>query len=75
MDIKVRKLITYHRMYHPRAADTECLYVKRENDRKVLIQLELTYKTITMGLLKYLKYKIDWMLQLVKTHEKLKKNI
>ena len=42
MDTKVRKLITCHRMHHPRA-DIECMYVKRKT-RKRFIQLRLKYK-------------------------------
>ena len=52
MDTKFRKLITCYRMHCPRA-DIQCLYVKSENGRKGLIQLELTYKTIPIGLKKY----------------------
>ena len=59
MDTKVRKLITCHRIHHPRA-DIERHYVKRENDGRGLIQLELTYKTITIGLKKYLDTTTDW---------------
>ena len=41
MDAKIKKLITCHRMHHPRA-DIECLNIKRENCGRELIQLELT---------------------------------
>ena len=70
MDTKVRKLITCHRMYHPRG-DIKHYHIKRENGKR-LIQPELTYKTITIGSKKYLDI-TDWMLQLVNTHEKQKK--
>ena len=72
MDTKVRKLITSHRMHHPRA-DIEHLYIKRENGERGLIQAELTYEITTIGLKKYLDTTTDWMLQLSNTHEKEKK--
>ena len=34
-----------------------------------MIQLELSYKTSTIGLLQYLDLTNDWMLQLVRVHE------
>ena len=45
-------------MHHPRA-NIKHLYIKRENDRIGLIQPELTYKTNTIGLKKYLDTKTD----------------
>ena len=51
MDTKVRKPIFWQRIHDPRA-DIERLYVKRENGRRSLIQLELTYKTTTIRLKK-----------------------
>ena len=45
MDAKIRKLMTCHRMHHPRA-DIERLYIKRENSGRGLIQLEFAYKTL-----------------------------
>ena len=59
-------------MQHPRA-ELEHLDIKRENSGNGLIQQELTYKTTTIGLKKYLETTTDWMLQLVDTHEKRKK--
>ena len=55
-------------MHHPRA-DIVHLYIKRENGGRGLIQLELTYKTTTIGLKKYLDTTTDWILQLVNTWE------
>ena len=72
MDTKVRKLKTCHRIHHP-IADTECLYVRRENGGRCLIQKELTYKITTIRLKKYLDTTTDWMIQLVDTHEKQRK--
>ena len=50
MDAKVRKILTCHRIHHPRA-DIECLYIKRENG--VLIQLDWTNKITTIGFKDY----------------------
>ena len=58
-----------------RRADIECLYVKRESLARGLIHLELTYKTTTKELKKYLHPTTDWMLQLQNTYEKQKKKI
>ena len=49
MDTKVRKLITSHRIHYPKA-NIECFFIKRENDGRGLIQLDLTSKTTTIGL-------------------------
>ena len=72
MDTKVRKLITCHRIHHPRV-DRESLHLKRENSRQGLTQLKLTYKTTTIGLKKYLYTTTDLMLWLVNTHKRQKK--
>ena len=39
-----------------------------------MIQLELSYKTSTIGLLQYLDVTNDWMLQLVRVHENSKRS-
>ena len=51
MDTKVRKLITCHRMHHPKA-DIEPLFINRENIGRSLIQLELIDETIILELKK-----------------------
>ena len=43
MDNKIKILITCHRMHHFRAY-TEILYIKWDNGRRGLVQLELTEK-------------------------------
>ena len=58
MDIKVRKQIKCHRMHHPRA-DIKCLYIKKENGGRGLIQQELTYKITTIGLKNHLHTTTD----------------
>ena len=61
-------------MHQPKA-HIEGLSIKRENSGRGLIKLELTNKTTTSGLKKYYETPPDWMLQLVKTPKKQKKNI
>ncbi len=48
-------------------------FIDRENTERELIQLELAYKTTTIGLKKYLDTTTDWILQLVNTYKKEKK--
>lgn len=72
LDRKIRKQFTIHRMHHPKA-DVERLYVPRSDGGRGLIQLELTYKTSTIGLSQYLSHSDDWMIQLVNLHENSKK--
>ena len=54
LDIKVRKMMTTHRMYHPKV-DVHRLYLPRSNGGRGLTQLELSYKASTIGLFRYLK--------------------
>ena len=72
LDIKVRKLLTMNKMHHPKA-DVDRLYIRRSEGGKGLLQLELLYKTITIGLQAYLDSTQDWMLQLVNRHKETKK--
>ena len=60
-------------MHHPKA-DVDRLYIPRQKRGRGLIQLELSYKTSTIGLDKYLKKTNDWMLKLVSQHENSKKS-
>ena len=72
IDTKIRKLLTTHRMHHPKS-DVDRLYVPQKEGGRGLIQLELTYKTTTIGLKKYLETNDDWMIQLVRKHEQAKR--
>ena len=72
LDAKIRKMFTISRMHHPKA-DVERLYVPRKEGGRGLIQLELMYKTSTIGLSQYLSNSNDWILQLVNQHENSKK--
>ena len=51
MPTKIRAVITGHRMHHPRT-DIERLSIKKENSERDLIQIELSYWTISLGLKK-----------------------
>ena len=53
LDRKTRKLLTMERMHHPRA-DLDRMYLPRNKDGRGLIQLEIAYKTATIGLDAYL---------------------
>ena len=69
LDIKIRKMMTTHIMHHPKA-DIYHLYLPRSNGGRGLTQLELSYKTSTIGLFRYMNSSDDWMLQLALKHEK-----
>ena len=60
-------------MYHPKS-DVDRLYVPRSKGGRGMMQLELSYKTSTIGLLQYLDLTNDWMLQLVRVHENSKRS-
>lgn len=56
LDRKTRKLLTLHGLLHPRA-DVDRLYVPRKSGGRGLRQLELAYKTATIGLGSYVELK------------------
>ena len=68
LDIKIRKMMTTHSMHQPKA-DIHRLYLQRGNGGRGLTQLELAYKTSTIGLFRYLNLLDDWMLQLALKNE------
>ena len=72
IDTKIRKLMSCNRMHHPKA-DVNRLYIPRKDGGRGLIQLELSLKTATIGLQRYLETTKDWMLRLVNTHEEAKR--
>ena len=61
LDIKVRKMMTTHSMHHPKA-DIHHLYLLRSNRGRGLPQLELSCKTLTIGLFRYLNFSNEWKL-------------
>ena len=72
IDRKLRKQLTIGRAHHPKA-DVDRLYLPRKEGGRGLINLELTYKTTTIGMEHYLKTTNDRYLKLVYQHEKSKK--
>ena len=72
MDRKTRKMLTIERMNHPKA-DVERIYLPRQVGGRGLTQLELAYKTTTMGLNVYLEQTEDKLLKLVHKHVNNKK--
>ena len=59
-------------MHHPKS-DVDRLCMPRSKGGRGMIQLELSYKTSTVGLSQYLSKSQDWMLKLVTSHENAKK--
>ena len=56
-------------MHHPKA-DIHHLYLLRSNRGRGLPQLELSCKTLTIGLFRYLNFSNEWKLWLALKHEK-----
>ena len=59
-------------MHHPKA-DVSRMYIPRKKGGRGMINLEMTYKTTTIGLNGYLQSSEDRMLHAVLQHEKKKK--
>ena len=72
LDTKTRKLLTIHRMHHPKA-DVNRMYLPWRIGRRGLTKLETAYKSTTIGLETYLRNTDDALLQLVLQHETKKK--
>ena len=72
IDRKFRKLMTLNGMHHPKS-DVSRMYIPRKEGRRVMINLEMIYKTTTIGLNSYLESSDDRMLHTVLQHEKKKK--
>ena len=68
LDTKTRKFLTMYKMHHPKS-DEDRLYLPRTEGGRGLIQLELSYKTTTIGLDKYLQETQDTLLHFVKDHD------
>ena len=54
LDTKTRKFLTMYKKHHPKS-DEDRLYLPRTEGGRGLIQLELSYKSTTIGLDKYLR--------------------
>ena len=61
--------MTTHSMHNSKE-DIHRLYLARSDRGRLLTQLELSYKTSTIGLFQYLNLSDDWMLQLALKHKK-----
>ena len=72
IDTKIRKLLTMHRMHYPKS-DINRLHLPHKEGGKGLVQLELSLKTLIIGMDTYLNNTNDWMLKLAKKHEKNKR--
>ena len=62
------------KMYHPKA-DVDRLYIPRKAGGRGLVQLEITYKTTTIGLNTYLNNKDDHLLKIARDHNRDKKTM
>ena len=71
LDRKTRKLLTIHRMHHPKA-DVHGIYLKRKEGGRGLMQILAAYKTSTIRLEVYLRKKEDRFIKAVYKHEKYK---
>ena len=63
MDRKIREQLTLNRTRHSKA-DVNRMYVARKEGRRGMINLEMCFKTITIGLNTYLLSSDDRMLNL-----------
>ena len=68
LDTKTRKFLTMYKMHHPKS-DVNRLHLPRTEGGRGLIQLELFYKSTTIGLDKYLQETQDTLLHFVKDHD------
>ena len=69
LDAKICKLLACCRMHHWNA-DVDRPNITRNEGGRGIIELELSYKTSTIGKQKYLTKTTDWMLQLVFANNK-----
>ena len=74
LDSKTRKLLTMCRMHLLKAAVNR-LYLPRSEGGRGLIQIQLTYKIVTVGLEAYLRESKDEMMKLVKVEHGKKKKL
>jgi hypothetical protein len=72
LDTKTRKMPTMEKIHHPKA-DVDRLYLPNVEGGIGIVQLEVTFKTTTIGLDTYLTSTKYPLLQLVKHHQIRKK--
>ena len=68
LESKTRKFLTTYKIHHPKS-DVGRLYLPRTEGGRGLIQLELSYKSTTVGLDKCLQETQDTLLHFVKDHD------
>jgi len=70
IDRKTRKILTVHKVHHPKA-DIDRLYVKRKEGGRGLVQVKAAYKAEITSIAEYLNtnYKIDQFVNIVKSYE------
>ena len=66
--MKTRKFLTVYKMHHPKS-DVDRLYLPRTEGGRGLIQQQLSYKSTTICLDKYLQETQDTLLHFVKDHD------
>ena len=74
LDRKTRKFLTTTKMHRPKA-DVDRLYIPRKAGGRGLVQLEITYKTTTIGLNTHLNNKDDYLLKIARDRERGKKTM
>ena len=74
LDRKTRKFLTMAKMHHPKA-DVDRLHIPRKAGGRDLLQLEITYKTTTIGLNTYLDNKEDYLVKIAKDRDRGKKTM
>jgi hypothetical protein len=76
IDRKTSKMLTMHKMHHPKA-DIDTLYVKRKEGGRGLVQVEAAYKAGIINIAEYLStnYIEDQFVNIVKNHESTQPNM
>ena len=72
IDRKIRKLMTLNGIHHPKA-DVSGMYIPRKEGGRGMTNLEMAYKTTTIGLNSYLRSSGNRTLQAFLQHDKKKK--
>lgn len=60
--------MTFNKMHHPKAGEDSFYFPKAQRGRR-LIQLEISYKTVTIGVANYLQLSNNWLLNFVQILE------
>jgi hypothetical protein len=72
---KQKKVLTFHKIHHPKA-DIDRLYVKRKEGRRGLLQIEAMYKAEVINIAEYLNTKyIEDQFFNIKSHKSNQPNL